>query len=243
MRTEAMISASSPTRPPSEAAEVSLLVTVALLIADAEVAWSSEVASSFLPRVRQTTTRRSRQGGKPRTSPKKPSSIATSACVRVSFGSTSSVSPSDRYAALVGAVAPQLMGCGSASSLAPQLSNCCGSASLAALQLLKEGSSSDSGLVIQSCSRISLAVGRFVGLICSILPSRSISLGSDGAGTRVGSTGGGGGAPVAGAGDALPSMGSVGTVAPMAMGSAGRATGAGGAGGDKAPLNAGICLA
>ena len=53
-----MISASSPTSPPSEAAEVSLLVAVALLIAEAEVAWSSEVVSSFLPRVRQTTVRR-----------------------------------------------------------------------------------------------------------------------------------------------------------------------------------------
>ena len=49
-----MISASSPTRPPSEATEVSLLVAVPLLIAEAEVAWSSEVVSSFLPRVRQT---------------------------------------------------------------------------------------------------------------------------------------------------------------------------------------------
>ena len=59
-----MISASSPTRPPSEAAEVSLLVAVPLLIAEAEVAWSSEVVSSFLPRVRQTTVRRA---GKQRT--------------------------------------------------------------------------------------------------------------------------------------------------------------------------------
>merc|ERR1719272_2068503 len=105
-----------------------------------------------------------------------PSSIATSACPRVSFGGSNSVSPSDRYE-VVGAVAPQLMSCGSASL---------------ALQLVyvwpgEAGAGTGAtGLVIQTWARIPLAVGRSAGSICSILLSRSISLGSDGAGTEVG---------------------------------------------------------